>query len=215
MTAEPLSDHGASTHLLAPHWREWALSAERDTPAGWKQMVTTLASLQDAVAATIPPVDAVAEATELMARAERILHAHPVSADHQLFGRHLADPNRGQTFSPPLWIEDYREGELSASTRFGRFHSGSGGVVHGGAIALLFDDVLGRTSDLAISERSRTVSLTIDYRSLTPLEKNLEVRARLVRHEGRKRWVSGWLWDGDRLCAEANALFVELHPHQQ
>ncbi|WP_396655768.1 PaaI family thioesterase [Microbacterium sp.] len=201
--------------ILAPHWREWSQSAERETPAGWKRMVEALAQLQDTVAGTIPSAEAVAEAAELMTRAQQILAGSEVAAERQLFGRHLAEPTRGQTFSPPLWVEDYTDGELIGRTRFGRFHSGNGGVTHGGAIALMFDDAMGRTSDLAVPERSRTVSLTVDFRSLTPLETDLEVRARLVAHEGRKRTIRGWLRDGDRLCAEATALFIELRPDQR
>lgn len=210
------SDEAGAGRLaeLAPHWQAWAYAAERESPHGWTDMVARLAALQDAVAGTVPTAEVTGAVTALLAEAERLLEPFGVPATSQVFGRHLATPTRGQTFSPPVWIDGYQDGEFAARTRFGRFHCGSGGVVHGGAIALVFDDVLGRTSDLAVPERSRTASLTVDYRSLTPLETSLRVQARLVRQEGRKRIVHGELWDGDRLCAEASGLFVELLPHQ-
>ena len=43
-----------------------------------------------------------------------------------------------------------------------------------------------------------------------PLEKELSVTGRVARVEGRKAFLVGELRDGDRLCADAEALFVAL-----
>jgi hypothetical protein len=37
---------------------------------------------------------------------------------------------------------------------------------------------------------------------------------RYEREEGRKRFLTGWVRDGDVLVAEAEALFVALRPGQ-
>jgi hypothetical protein len=41
-----------------------------------------------------------------------------------------------------------------------------------------------------------------------------EWRARAAERSGRKRYLHGTLHDGDRLCAEATGLFLELRPGQ-
>ncbi len=217
-------DHGASgadergsgnrADLLSPHWKEWAEAGVRRMPAGWDQLGERLGDLQDAVAGAVPPENVVAEASALIARATDLLRPHEVPESEQLFGRLLTLASRGQTFSPPLWIDDYVDGVVTASTRFGRFHSGNNGVVHGGAIALMFDDALGRTADIVGGGRSRTASLTVDYRSLTPLERPLDVSVQTVEHNGRKRVLHGTLSDDGRLCAEATGLFLEMRPDQ-
>ncbi|MGH1561595.1 PaaI family thioesterase [Mumia sp. DW29H23] len=200
--------------LLSGHWREWADGAARVKPDGWEELVAGLGALQDAVAGTVPPADVVAEASELMARVRDLLAPYEVAGSEQIFGRLLGLPSRGQTFSPTLQIHDFRDDELVATTRFGRFHSGNNGVVHGGAIAVMFDDALGRTADIAGGGRSRTASLTVDFRSLTQLDRDLEVKVRVARVDGRKRTLHGTLSDGERLCAEATGLFLEMRPEQ-
>ncbi|KAA1423039.1 PaaI family thioesterase [Mumia zhuanghuii] len=201
--------------VLSPHWKSWAEAAIRQMAPGWQDMTASLGSLQDTLAGAVPPEDVVEEATVLMERARALLEPYEVSGSEQIFGRLLTSATRGQTFSPPLWVDRYEDDELAATTRFGRFHAGNNGVVHGGAIALMFDDALGVTSDLGGRERSRTASLKVDFRSLTPLDRVLEVRVRLTHLDGRKRTLHGTLSDGGRVCAEATGLFIELRPEQQ
>lgn len=201
--------------LLSSHWKRWADGATQVKPEGWEDMAAGLGALQDTVAGTVPPAEAVAEATDLIARARRLLDPYEVAGSEQIFGRLLDLASRGQTFSPPLWIDDYRDDEVLATTRFGRFHSGNNGVVHGGAISLMFDDALGRTADIVGGGRSRTASLKVDFRSMTRLDTDLDVTVRMVNVEGRKRTLHGVLTDDDRLCAEATGLFIEMRPEQR
>ena len=57
-----------------------------------------------------------------------------------------------------------------------------------------------------------TGRLTVNYRSPTPLETELRFVGWLERVEGRKIFTSGELWAGDRLCAEAEGLFISIQP---
>jgi acyl-coenzyme A thioesterase PaaI-like protein len=92
---------------------------------------------------------------------------------------------------------------------------GRNGAVHGGALGLLFDSVLGMTSAvLTGGPYQRTAYLHIDYRNIVPIEKQLRVDAGIDRVDGRKIFVSGSLRDGDTLLTEAQALFVLLRPGQ-
>jgi acyl-CoA thioesterase FadM len=60
----------------------------------------------------------------------------------------------------------------------------------------------------------RTAYLHVDYRAITPIGAEVVVTGQVVGVEGRKRLLRGELRHGDTLCAAADALFVELLPHQ-
>lgn len=132
-----------------------------------------------------------------------------VSEREQVFARRFDLPGRGQTMSPPFVVRDADAEHVTGTVRYGRYFLGGNGAVHGGAVTLLFDEVFGR---LANSHRtpSRTAYLKTDYRAVTPVGPELEVHVWLDRIEGRKRFVRGTLKHGTVLCAEADALFVEL-----
>ena len=59
-----------------------------------------------------------------------------------------------------------------------------------------------------------TGRLTVHYRSPTPLETELRFVGWLERVDGRKIFTKGELWAGDRLCAEAEGLFISIQPGQ-
>ena len=61
---------------------------------------------------------------------------------------------------------------------------------------------------------ARTAYLHVNYRSVTPLGRALHAEARLDRLDGRKRFLSASLRDGELICADAEGLFVELRPGQ-
>jgi acyl-coenzyme A thioesterase PaaI-like protein len=107
------------------------------------------------------------------------------------------------------------DGRIRGWARFARFHLGRNGAVHGGALGMLFDSVLGLTSSvLTGGPYQRTAYLKIDYRHIVPVEKELQFDAGIDRVDGRKIFVSGRLSDGETKLAEAEALFVRLKPGQ-
>jgi acyl-coenzyme A thioesterase PaaI-like protein len=78
-------------------------------------------------------------------------------------------------------------------------------------LPLLFDDVVGRMVNSNGGERpARTAYLHVNYRHITPLDRELRIEASLDRIEGRKRFASGRLYDGETLVSDAEGLFVEL-----
>jgi hypothetical protein len=76
-------------------------------------------------------------------------------------------------------------------------------------VAAAFDEVLGSTQSLS-GAPGMTGRLTVSYRSPTPLETELRFIGWLERVEGRKIFTKGELWAGDRLFAEAEALFISI-----
>ncbi len=79
---------------------------------------------------------------------------------------------------------------------------------HGGAIPLLLLDVMGRLVNSGARPRSYTAQLLTHFRSVTPADTELGVRAWLVAEDGRKRRARIELWHNERLCAEAEGLFI-------
>jgi acyl-coenzyme A thioesterase PaaI-like protein len=80
--------------------------------------------------------------------------------------------------------------ELVARCTLTPSFGGPPGRVHGGQVAALLDEVVGFAA-FAAGAPGMTVSLTVRYHRPTPHSTPLEVRGRLDRVEGRKRWASG------------------------
>ncbi len=183
-------------------------------PPGYTDMIDELRELLDRVAAAAPGAELVADTTKAVADLNARLAEAAVEEPARLAGRLLTAPGRAQLAVPPLLLDEVDEGHAVGRVRFGAHFMGSNAVVHGGAIPMLFDDLLGRLSVVGGRPRSRTAYLHVDYRSVAIIERELRVEAWLERVEGRKRFLRGTLSDGDTLCAEATGLFVELKPGQ-
>ncbi|WP_330231411.1 PaaI family thioesterase [Nocardia sp. NBC_00508] len=123
-------------------------------------------------------------------------------------------PARGNITLPPFVIDHVDEHGVDARVTFRTFHLGGNSAAHGGQIAIAFDDLLGMAAAVHAGAVTRTASLNVDYRSITPLNTELKVRTWAERLEGRKVYVRATLHEGERLCAEANGLFIVLKPGQ-
>ena len=176
--------------------------------------VAALRRVQDAAVSIDIGSPDMARATARLHELAELLEGSPAyQADY--VGTRLMALSSGQNpFSVPLTITEARAGHSAGTVRFSRFHHGRGGVAHGGATALLFDEVLGRMSNYPGEPPSRTAYLTVNYRAVAPIEKDLRVEAGIDRVEGRKKFSSGRLYDGDTLVADADALFIVLKPGQ-
>ncbi|WP_202803510.1 PaaI family thioesterase [Rhodococcus sp. JVH1] len=102
---------------------------------------------------------------------------------------------------------------MTARVRFGRAYLGDRAAVHGGALSLLFDEILGRFANHG-REGARTARLQVDYRQVVPLDRDLDVEAWVSDQRGRKLTIAGRLANGGHTLAEAEALFVVLHKGQ-
>jgi len=102
---------------------------------------------------------------------------------------------------------------IEAHGTFGAPYEGPPGYVHGGMIALAFDEVLG-IANIAAGHPGMTARLTIHYRRPTPLFHELRFRGAVDRVEGRRIISRAELWDGDALTAQADGLFVQPRPER-
>ena len=105
----------------------------------------------------------------------------------------------------------FGDGTVEARPTFGTLYEGPPGCLHGGYIAGIFDEALGAAQSFA-GQAGMTGRLTIHYRSPTPLRTELHLRAWLESVNGRKVVCKGTLHAGDRLCAEADGLFITVDP---
>lgn len=108
-----------------------------------------------------------------------------------------------------LHVLAHLEGSEVVTTHvFARHHSGAPGIVHGGLVSALVDDVLGYLL-YVIREPGVTRRLEVDYVKPVLIGVAYDVRARIDRRDGRKVFVSceGTGPDGVRAFA-ATGLFI-------
>lgn len=199
-----------------PAMRSWQEPAVRNPGGGaeYGDMIDALRAFLDDVAAAAPDAaTTVALARDLTAWSERLAPT-AVSERKQIFARRLDLPGRGQTMSPNFIPDAGDHLGVEGTVTFGRYFLGGGGAVHGGAIPLLFDELLGRLANSGDRLPSRTAYLHTDFRSITPVGEELAVRAWFVSEQGRKRVLRAELKHGPTLCAVAEGLFIALRPDQ-
>lgn len=104
-----------------------------------------------------------------------------------------------------------REGDaVVAGCTFDARHVGAPGVVHGGAVATVLDELFGFALCL-VQEIGVTGSLTVEYLRPVVLHRRYALRAEIARRDGRKIELAARMADeSGRACAEARALFVAV-----
>jgi acyl-coenzyme A thioesterase PaaI-like protein len=115
---------------------------------------------------------------------------------------------------PEFAVDRSSDHSVTGRVTFTPFHHGGGGAVHGGVIPMVFDQVLGRLTNVPGRGRARTAYLHVNYRQVTPIGTELRLDATIEREEGRKIFAGGRLRRGEELLADAEALFVRLRPGQ-
>jgi acyl-coenzyme A thioesterase PaaI-like protein len=180
----------------------------------FQDLAASVRRLQNAMSAARPTVSMTHRATDAVLAAIEILEPFAVDEPAQLAGRLDDVAGRAQTLVPPVHLDVQGPDGLQGRVTFTRFHLGGGGAAHGGTLPLVFDEVLGRLAGAEGRGPSRTAFLHVNYRAITPLDVELQLRARVSGIEGRKIWVVGTLHDSDRLLCDAEALFVILKPGQ-
>ena len=178
------------------------------------RFVDAVRTLQDHTRAADAPDDVITKAADMIEDVTAMLA--PFDADEWTTpsGRRMDLPNRGNILQVPSDLTTVGD-EVDGSVRFRRYHLGRNGAVHGGAVALMWDSVLGFAAfRLTRSLKQRTAYLHVNYRKIVPIHNDLRVDARIDRSEGRKIYVSGRLHHGDDLLCDAEALFVTLNPGQ-
>ncbi len=178
------------------------------------RFVEAVRTLQDRTRAADAPDDVITEAADMITAACELLAPYEADEWTTPSGRRMDLPNRGNIMQVPAELKTVGD-EVEGVVRFRRFHLGRNGAVHGGALALMWDSVLGFAAfQLSRSLKQRTAYLHVNYRKIAPIDKELQVDAMIDRTQGRKIFVTGRLRDGDTVLCDAEALFVKLNPGQ-
>ena len=192
----------------------WASRPHKFGGSEYKRLVRVLRETRDAIAEARldeQQCSMLADECEKVTRYARSLRA--ADPYQTVWANRFDLTGRGSALLPPLEdiLLDVDGGRSRASVTFGTSYVGAGNAAHGGAIALLFDEVLGLTANAGRSV-VRTAYLHVNYRAVTPMRTKLTVQTQIDRIDGRKRFVTGALLHGDELLADAESLFVELKP---
>jgi len=94
---------------------------------------------------------------------------------------------------------------------FGAAYEGPPGYVHGGWVALAFDEILGMVN-IAGKTPGMTAKLSVRYRAPTPLHTPVRLETWTERIEGRRIIAHGTLHAAGQLCAEGEGLFISISP---
>lgn len=183
------------------------------------RFIDEVRTLQDHARAVDAPDEVISEAADLIGKVSELLAPYDADEWNSPSGRRMDLPMRGHILPVPMQVSKASgpdsAGRLRGWARFRRYHLGRNGAAHGGAVALLFDSILGLTSSvLTKGPYQRTAYLHVNYRQIVPIEKELQIDAGISRVEGRKIFVESRLCDGENLLSEGEALFVLLKPGQ-
>ena len=176
---------------------------------------TSMARVVDALRRTLKSLyhvhpahddDTMAHAAEQLADAVATAGTLPLGQESDV--RYTRNPLTGSMnpIAPPAEYE-YGDNSITGRIRFHEAYQGPPACVHGGMIAALFDDVLGRTRHFT-GRNCVTGSLTISYKKPTPLNADLVVVATIKEILERKFIVSGELSHNGETLATAEAIFV-------
>jgi acyl-coenzyme A thioesterase PaaI-like protein len=106
---------------------------------------------------------------------------------------------------------EFQGDEVVARVVLRRAFEGAPGRAHGGIVAAVFDDVTGFVIGL-LREPAFTGELTVRYVAPVPVDKPLEMSARLIGRERRKLFITGEVHDGDTLVATCRATYITVDP---
>jgi acyl-coenzyme A thioesterase PaaI-like protein len=209
---------------IKPHWDDTKLSQTEM----WTQKRRLASAMRLVIERLVPsnaPVDELRRAAEGLEGYAAALANHPRLKDANLYGESANAGDVGAFFdqspliglanplAPPITIGRKDDRHAHATAVFGSAYEGPPGSVHGGFIAAAFDEVLGFVQSLS-GNPGMTGTLTVKYRSPTPLHTPLLFEASLDRVEGRKIFTSARLEANGVLCAEAEGIFISFSEEQ-
>jgi hypothetical protein len=184
--------------------------AERGGPH-FADLMAATRLVQDRVSGTNAPSPVIAEAAAALSSVAALLASFQAGPLEGVAGTRMDLPGRGHPFLLPLVVETWSGEHMTGRVTFTRMYDSGGGAAHGGALPLLFVEVLGRLSNTG-RPIARTAYAHTNFRQVTPIGRVLRLEGSVDKIDGRKRFVSGRLYDGELLVADTDALFVEPRP---
>lgn len=125
-------------------------------------------------------------------------------ADNPCFGCGGANP-RGMKLA---FEQDDARQRIVGRFRLGEEYQGGSGYLHGGIIALLLDEAMGKAARFH-AEHAVTADLRIEYKRPIPANSEIVVEGFVTRREGRQLYHEGEIRDAaGRLLARGEGRFV-------
>eukprot|EP01138_Halocafeteria_seosinensis_P002211 gb/GECG01002263.1/.p1 GENE.gb/GECG01002263.1/~~gb/GECG01002263.1/.p1 ORF type:complete len:205 (+),score=27.05 gb/GECG01002263.1/:1-615(+) len=128
--------------------------------------------------------------------------------DHHLLHQALSGSEKLERYDI-VWFPEHKV--VQARVLFGQNLSGHPGIVHGGAIASVFDDVFGVLFFALRMGTGFTANLNVNYKLPIPAGRDVLYQVELQKVEGRKVQLKAFIYDADntsRKLADATALFI-------
>lgn len=208
--------------VIKAHWDSTKISGA----AAWEQKRRLARAMRLVIERLVPsnaPEQELRAAAQGLERYAEALKAHPRLKHFHGYAESANAGDVGAFFdqspmiglanplAPPITISQSGERSALASVTFGSAYEGPPGSVHGGFVAATFDEVLGFVQSLG-GNPGMTGTLTVRYRRLTPLHKELIIEAELLRIQGRKIFTEGRILADGAVTAEAEGLFISIDP---
>lgn len=183
------------------------------TGTDYGEMIGSLRHFLDAISCYDADVATMQNLTKSMSLWAERLGPRQVENDASVAMRYPL-PSRGRAMCPPFVVETRSSTQVTGTVVFGAHFLGRNGAAHGGAVAMLFDEVFGQLANGPGQPRARTAHLEVDYLRITPVDRRLQVEASIERQEGRKLALVGTLFDDQGPSARASVLMVRLREGQ-
>lgn len=192
---------------------EDAQAAEREA-ATWRPLADAARELVDLCVMSDVAEEEVraaqADVEAALARLRKVRRTQTLGQEHLTGGRRRpwGNPVIGlrNPIAPPLDVRTDPSGRAATDFTCGAAYEGPPGLVHGGVVSLVLDQLLGHAVGAA-GRPGMTGTLTIVYRQGTPLG-DLRAEAWIDREEGIKTWARAHLVGPDGVTAEAEGVFI-------
>ncbi|MDE0581198.1 MAG: PaaI family thioesterase [bacterium] len=212
----------------SPLWDAPSAAPSPDYGAGVERLAVASAArrLLNAARVTAASDDSVFEATDLIEQAAELLEAEQMEGLHRQgvmgdleTGFESRDPmaffpyspiiGRLNPASPPaeFWVEDV---EVHGRMNLSAVYAGPPGLVHGGIIAMIFDELLG-VVNVVNGRGGYTGTLNVRYHRPTPLMEEIALRAWPSGGEGRKLYAAGEMVYDGTVTATAEGVFIRAN----
>jgi hypothetical protein len=197
----------------------WTVEPEPDPETAFeeKRLAEEMRRIIDRLIVVRPTAEELKRAADTARDFADRLEALPVVVGTGMIGESGLAPNDhlrhsplagvSNPIAPPMTLERVEQDGRTitvGSVSFGAAYVGPPGHVHGGFVAAMFDELLGRSQGSA----GFTAWITTTYRLPTPLFRDLELKAWIESVDGRKRIIKGTCHLGGTLLTEAEGLFI-------
>jgi len=109
---------------------------------------------------------------------------------------------------------DEDHGRFVSRFRLGKRYTGPPGHAHGGIIATILDEAMGKVNKLR-NVVAVTAEITVNYLKPVPLNKPLRVESREVKVKGRQHINAGEILNQKgEVLARGRGLFIAIDPHK-